>query len=111
MDKFVARENIRHFRDRLETETAPAARLLLHRLLIHEEDKLGHDYEALCEIESHIACAKEHVDRQQALVTSIERDGHDKTQALALLSAYSQTLLAFEDQREKISIRLQQFRL
>jgi hypothetical protein len=47
MDKFVARENIRHFRDRLEAENNPTSRSLLHGLLVQEEDKLGHNSEAL----------------------------------------------------------------
>jgi hypothetical protein len=94
MDKFVARENIRHFHDRLETETDPTARSLLHRLLVQEEDKLGHNCEALREIENHIARVKEHVKRQQAL-----ENGSDTSQALVLLNAYSEILLAFKSQR------------
>jgi hypothetical protein len=111
MDKFVARENIRHFRDRLETETDPNTRTLLRRLLVQEEDKLGHNSEALREIEDHIARAKEHVNRQQTLVASIESDGHDAKHALMLLNNYSEILLAYQNQREKISIKLEQSRL
>lgn len=111
MDKFVARENIRHFRDRLEVETDPTSRLLLRKLLLQEEDKLGHDSEALREIENHIARVKEHVSRQQAAITSTERAGQDATHALVLLSNYSEVLLAYESQREKILIRLEQSRL
>lgn len=110
MDKFVARENIRHFHDRLVTEADSITRSFLHRLLIQEEDKLGHDCEALREIEDHIARVKEHVSRQQAVVASIDGDGQDTRQALVLLNRYNETLLAFENQREKISLRLQQFR-
>ena len=111
MDKFVARENIRHFCDRLETETDPTARSLLHRLLVQEEDKLGHNSEVLREIENHISRAKEHVKRQQALVASTTGDGHDTDHALALLNAYSETLFVYENQREKILIKLEQDRL
>lgn len=111
MDKFVAQENIRHFRDRLETETDPRARSLLHRLLVQEEDKLGHDTEALREIEHHIARAKDHVTRQQALAASLERDGRDTSHVLLLLNAYNETLLAYENQREKILIKLQRSRI
>jgi hypothetical protein len=108
MDKFVARENIRHFRDRLETETDPTNRTLLHELLIQEEDKLGHNSEALQQIDNLIACAKGHVARQLA---SIEGNGHDTTQALALLNAYSKTLMVCENQRKKILSKLHQSRL
>ncbi len=108
MQRFVARENIRHFRDRLETEIDPATRSRLHTLLVQEEDKLGFNYEALGEIDNHIALAKEHVKRQQQLVASFERDGSDTNGALVLLNAYSQTLLAFENQRRKISLKIEQ---
>ena len=108
MDKFVARENVRHFRDRLETETDADVRAFLRRLLVQEEDKLGHDTEALAEIEKHIGRAKEHVNRQQTLLATRQRDGHDTSKVLALLNAFSETLLAFENQRKKILIRLQQ---
>lgn len=111
MDKFVARENIRHFRDRLEVETDPTARSLLHRLLVQEEDKLGRNSEALREIENHIASAKGHVNRQQALIATMERDGQDTTQVLVLLKAYNETLLAFENQRQKLLIKLDQSHL
>ena len=72
MDKFVARENIRHFWERLETETNPTTRSLLHELLVQEEDKLGHNSEALQQIDNHIATAKGHVARQQACLASTE---------------------------------------
>jgi hypothetical protein len=107
MDKFVAQENIRFLHDRLQTETDPAARSLLQQLLIDEEDQLEHNCEALHEIETLIA----HVNRQQALLVSRERDGHDTGQALTLLTAYSEILLVCENQREKILIKLRQSRL
>jgi hypothetical protein len=105
MDTFVARENIRHFHDRLKTETDPTTHSLLRRLLLQEEDKLGHDSEALREIENHIARAKQHVHRQQVLFASMQRNGRDTTQVLALLDGYSEILLAYENQREKISVQ------
>jgi hypothetical protein len=78
----------------------------LHRLLVQEEDKLGHDFEALREVENHISGAKGHVNRQQALLASTESNGHDSTHALVLLNAYSETLFALENQRDKILIKL-----
>jgi hypothetical protein len=108
MDKFVARENIKHFRERLETETDPSMRARLHRLLVEEEDKLGHNLETLHAIETHIAKGKMRVDRQQAVVASMERDGHETTHALALLGAMCETLLIFENRRQAILIDLNQ---
>ena len=108
MDKFIARENIRHFHERLKMETDASVRSLLHRLLVQEEDKLGHNHEALRQIENHISRAKEHVNRQQVVLASTERDGHDITHPLALLNNYSEILLSFENQRQKIMIKLEQ---
>jgi hypothetical protein len=111
MDKFIARENIRHFHDRLETETDPAIRSRLHRLLVEEEDKLGHNSEALHQIETHIADAKKRVNRQQSLVASIERDGRETIHALTLLTGLSETLLLFENRRHAILIALDRLSL
>jgi len=108
MDRFIARENIRHFRDRLETETDPDARSLLHSLLIQEVDKLGRDSEALQEVDNLIAHVKGHLNRQQTLLVSIVRDGHDTAHVLALLNSYTQALFTFENQRKKILIKLQE---
>lgn len=111
MDKFVARENIRHFCDRLRTETDPTTRSLLQRLLVQEEDKFGYNSEALHEIENYIARAKGHVNRQLAVVASIPHDGRNNTtQALILLNAYNEILVAYENQREKILTKLQESR-
>jgi hypothetical protein len=111
MDKFVARENIRHFCDRLDTEADQTVRSLLHGLLVVEVDKLGCDSEALGEIENHIARAKRHVNRQRALIATMECDGQDTTQVLLLLNAYNETLLVYENLREQILIKVQQSRI
>ncbi len=41
MDRFVARQNIDHFRDKLATETDEERREMLLRLLADEEAKLA----------------------------------------------------------------------
>ena len=41
MDKFVAKANIEHFRQKLAIETDEAKRQLLARLLAEEEEKLA----------------------------------------------------------------------
>jgi len=40
MDRFVARENIKHFRRMLEQATDPAERARVQKLLAEEEQKL-----------------------------------------------------------------------
>jgi hypothetical protein len=41
MDRFVARENIKHLRAQLESEDNPKTRSVLNKLLVEEEDKLA----------------------------------------------------------------------
>ncbi len=108
MDKFVARENVRHFRDRLETETDASQRSLLQRLLIEEEDKLGHNLDLLHVIETNIRDGRTRVYRQQSIIASMEQDGNDTSQARALLGVMSETLLIFEYRREAILKTLDQ---
>ena len=54
----LAPENISYFHDRLERETDPWTRSRLRKFLIEEEDKLGHNFEALGAIETHITSGK-----------------------------------------------------
>jgi hypothetical protein len=41
MHNFVARENIKHYRDQLKTEIDPKRQALLQKISLQEEDKLG----------------------------------------------------------------------
>jgi hypothetical protein len=41
MDRFVARQNIEHYRDALAKETDESKRLLLLRLIAEEEERLA----------------------------------------------------------------------
>ncbi|MBV9740659.1 MAG: hypothetical protein JOZ30_13540, partial [Hyphomicrobiales bacterium] len=51
MDRFIARENIRHFRELLWMETDPDVRARLQNSLIEEEDKLGASYDLLADVQ------------------------------------------------------------
>jgi hypothetical protein len=77
MDRFVARENIKHFRDRLWSETDHKVRARLRQLLIVEEDKLAADLELLAAVDRHMSDGSRRIERQRALVNAMERDGHN----------------------------------
>ncbi|MGN6570091.1 MAG: hypothetical protein ACTHLO_01600 [Pseudolabrys sp.] len=76
MDRFIARENIKHLRIRLESECTPGLRANLQRLLIEEEDKLGANLELLADLERHIDDGHQRIARQRILVAEMERSGH-----------------------------------
>ena len=76
MDRFIARENIRHFRTMLATNIDPEARARLHRLLVEEEDKLGKDLELLADIERHIEDGNRRIETQRARVDRMRATNH-----------------------------------
>jgi hypothetical protein len=107
MDRFIARENIKHFRDRLWSETDTDTRARLQTLLVAEEDKLAADLELLADIDRHIADGDRRMERQQALVTAMERDGHNGlSQARVLLNGMTEGLLLHKRYRQQILIRI-----
>ena len=109
MDRFIARENIKHFRDRLSVEIDPDMRSRLHKLLVAEEDKLGADFELLADVERHIADGNRRIKRQRAIVTDMQRDGHDGlVQARVLLESLMDSQLLSKNYRRRILMEITQ---
>ena len=107
MRRFIARENITHFRALLESEVDPSKRLTLRTLLLQEEDKFGADCESLNDVERHIADGKGRIERQRVLIADLERNGRNGVaQARVILEILmdSQTLLCAY--RERILTKL-----
>jgi hypothetical protein len=112
MDRFIALENIKHFRDRLWTEPDADMRSRLHNLLVAEEDKLAADLELLANIDRHIADGDGRIARQQSLVANMERDGHNGIeQAQCLLDGMRDTQVLHQNYRRRILIEIDQNRL
>ena len=111
MERPIAWENIKDFRDRLWSESDPNIRSHLQKLLITEEDKLGAKLELVSDIERHIRESNRRIERQQALVATMARDGHDGlSRAEALLDGLIESRLLHEDYRERILIAINQNR-
>jgi hypothetical protein len=109
MDRFVARENIRHFRDRLWLEVDRHARARLQELLIAEEDKLGKDLELLADIDRHLSDGNRRIDSQRTRVNTMERDGHNGlAQARILLDCMVETQLLHRAYRRRVLIEIKQ---
>jgi hypothetical protein len=105
MDRFIARENIRHFRDHLGSEVDPDSRALLHRLLIAEEDKLGKDLELLADLDRHISDGNHRIDRQRELITAMDRDGHN---GLAHARTLLDSQLLHKEYRQRTLLKIKQ---
>jgi hypothetical protein len=86
MDRFIARENIRHYCDMLSSDIEPQVRSSVHKLLVQEEDKLGKDLELLSTIEKQLAAGARRIETQQLRVRVLLDDGStDAARAQACL--------------------------
>lgn len=77
MDRFVARQNVRQFHDKLLSDVGPEVRATLQALLVAEEDKLGQDLELLADIERHLAECGRRIAAQQARVDALKTAGQN----------------------------------
>jgi hypothetical protein len=86
MDKFIARANIDHYLETLNNhDVSTRNRSLITKLLIEEEDKLGHDREQLEFAEDKALACRNRADRQRRLVDSFDPGSADWVQAERLL--------------------------
>jgi hypothetical protein len=112
MDHYIAKENIRHFRDRLWSEVDQGVRVRLRELLVAEEDKLAANLELLADIDRHISDGNCRIDRQRTLVSAMERNGHNGLAlARVLLSCMMETQRLHQEYRQSISTRIEQSQL
>jgi hypothetical protein len=67
MDRFIARENVRHLRRELENGAEPNARAMMLRLLVEEENHLGFTHEQLGKLDRRISRLSEKMARHVEL--------------------------------------------
>ncbi len=111
VDKFIARENVKHLRESSRRKWIPRHDRS-STLLVAEEDKLGVDFELLADLDQHVGANHERIARQTALVATMERDGHvGLGQAKALLACLTDSHDLHEGYRQRVLIRINQNRL
>ena len=112
MDRFIARENVRHLRIRLCSENTPGVRSQLQKLLIEEEDKLGASYELLADLERHIDDGNRLIERQRVIVATMQRDGKaGQDAANSLLDALTDSQDLHTHYRKLVLIEIERNRL
>ena len=105
--KFIAYQNVTHFRNQLENGAEGGRRAVLLKLLVEEEDKLGLTREQLGEVDQQIARIKGIVAQQIEAVAMLKANGHPMERAEGYLSKLIDLLAVHEAQREKIDAALQ----
>ncbi|WP_068013293.1 hypothetical protein [Rhodoplanes sp. Z2-YC6860] len=112
MDRFIARENIKHFQEVLLSDIRPEERARIQGLLIEEEDKFGKNLELLAHIERHIADGARRIQQQMAIVRTMRINSHsglDRAQAFLDGMLESQNL--HMDYRHRVVKEIEQSRL
>ncbi len=108
MYRYVARANVDHYLGLLHIDNIPRHnREVITKLLVEEEDKLGHDLEQLEFAERRAAASRDRVNRQRNLRDSFIDGSSERAQAdrlLANLEALHQLLDGFCHQmRQKVN--------
>jgi hypothetical protein len=111
-DQFVTRANIGHFRDRLSREVNKETRAFLQKLLVEQEDKLGADLESLADAQRHIEDGHHRIERQRALVATIERyDLKGLDHAKCLLDGLAETQVLYQHYYDRLLIKISENQL
>jgi hypothetical protein len=110
MDSFVARANIDHYLNLLNGgELSDLNRGTVTKLLVVEEDKLGHDLEQLEFAESRTARSRERVNHFRKLRDAFVEGSTDRAHAENVLANFEKTYALMEkcchQMRERINSR------
>ena len=106
MDKFVARENIKHFRRELENGLSEPTRATMLKLLVEEENHLGHTQEQLGKLERHIARLREIMARHIDLMDNLQSNGRSSERASMVLATYNDLMAVYLTHRQTITTAL-----
>jgi hypothetical protein len=87
-DRFIARENIKHFRRELENGVNGPTRATMLRLLVEDENHLGHTREQLTKLDHHISRLSEIMARHVDLMDKLQSSGQSSERASMVLTTY-----------------------
>jgi hypothetical protein len=95
-------QNVERFRAKLNNETHPERRILLQRLLVEEEDKLGATFELLASVQRAIHDCRQQIAELRA------RDTPDTTVAKARLETLMASRVLHDSYCRKLESKLYQ---
>jgi hypothetical protein len=106
MDKFIARENIKHYRHELENGVVQPTRSTMLRLLVEEENHLGLTREQLAKLDHHISQLSEIMARHVELMDNLQSIGQTSDRASMVLATYNDLMAAYIAHRQTITAAL-----
>jgi hypothetical protein len=106
MDRFIARENVKHYRRELENGVDGPTRATLLQLLVEEENHLGHTREQLSKLDRHIARLSEIMARHVELMDKLQSIGRPLERAPVVLATLNDLMAAYLTHRQWITAAL-----
>ncbi len=106
MDRFVARENVKHCRRELENGVDGQARATMLKLLVEEENHLGLTREQLARLDHHIARLSEIMARHVDLMDKLQSIGERSERASMVLTTLNDLMAAYLVHRQRITAAL-----
>ncbi len=106
MDSFIARENIKHYRRELQNGVSEPTRTTMLRLLVEEENHLGHTREQLGKLDRHIARLSEIMARHVELMDGLQSNGQSSERAAMVLATYNDLMAVYIAHRQTITAEL-----
>jgi hypothetical protein len=106
MDPFFTRENIKHFRRGLENGVDQPTRATMLRLLVEEENHLGHTREHLAKLDHHISRLSEIMARHVELMDGLQSNGQSSERASTVLATYNDLMAVYIAHRQAITAAL-----
>jgi hypothetical protein len=106
MDRFIARENIKHFRRQLENGVDGPTRATMLKLMVEEENHLGHTREQLGKLDRHISRLSEIMARHVELTDRLKSNGQSSERASMVLATYNDLMAVYIAHRQTITAAL-----
>jgi len=106
MDKFIAEQNVTHFRNELENGADGPRRSTLLKLLVEEENRLGLTRQQLEEMERQIERIKLVMAEQTETVALLKANGHPVEKAEKSLANLADLVIVHDERRKKIAAAL-----
>jgi hypothetical protein len=104
--KFVAMQNVKHFRTKLHNEVNPDRRVLLQRLLVEEEDRVGASSEVLAGVQRAIDDYTRQIAELTSIIKTLQIDGPGATVAKAQLETLTDSLELHKTYCRKLQSKL-----
>ncbi len=106
MDRFIAGENIKHYRRQVESGVDDPTRATVLKLLVEQEYHPGHTREQLGKLDHHIVLLREIITRHVDLMDKLKSVGRPLERAPMVLASLNDLMACYIAHRQTITASL-----